>query len=118
MDTLSNALQQTLSRVISAICTFTFVLFMMLRINVLMTCIILVALPVIALLSKFVVKKSQPLFDDQQNTLADLNGTINELYDGYSEILSYNQQEHALERFQKIMKECVYQVLRRSLYQV
>ena len=74
---------------------------MMLRINVLMTCIILVALPVIALLSKFVVKKSQPLFDDQQNTLADLNGTINELYDGYSEILSYNQQEHALERFQK-----------------
>ena len=101
VDTLSNALQQTLSRVISAICTFTFVLFMMLRINVLMTCIILVALPVIALLSKFVVKKSQPLFDDQQNTLADLNGTINELYDGYSEILSYNQQEHALERFQK-----------------
>lgn len=72
VDTLSNALQQTLSRVISAVCTFTFVLFMMFRINVLMTCIILVALPVIALLSKFVVKKSQPLFDDQQNTLADL----------------------------------------------
>ena len=74
---------------------------MMFRINVLMTCIILVALPVIALLSKFVVKKSQPLFDDQQNTLADLNGTINELYDGYNEILSYNQQEHALKRFEK-----------------
>ena len=101
VDTLSNALQQTLSRVISAVCTFTFVLFMMFRINVLMTCIILVALPVIALLSKFVVKKSQPLFDDQQNTLADLNGTINELYDGYNEILSYNQQEHALKRFEK-----------------
>lgn len=101
VDTLSNALQQTLSRVISAVCTFTFVLFMMFRINVLMTCIILVALPLIAFLSKYVVKKSQPLFDDQQNTLADLNGTINELYDGYSEILSYNQQKHALERFQK-----------------
>mgnify|MGYP000379248199 CR=1 FL=1 len=36
-----------------------------------------------------------------KNTLADLNGTINELYDGYSEILSYNQQEHALEKISK-----------------
>lgn len=101
VDTLSNALQQTLSRVISAVCTFSFVLFMMLRIHVIMTCIIIMALPIIAFLSRFVVKKSQPLFDDQQNTLADLNGTINELYDGYSEILSYNQQENALQRFQK-----------------
>ena len=101
VDTLSNALQQTLSRVISAVCTFIFVLYMMFRIHVIMTCIILMALPVIAFLSQFVVKKSQPLFDDQQNTLADLNGTINELYDGYNEILSYNQQENALHRFQK-----------------
>ena len=52
----------------------------------------------------FFTKKKQTLsfpFDDQQNTLADLNGTINELYDGYNEILSYNQQEHALKRFEK-----------------
>ena len=102
VDTLSNALQQTLSRVISAVCTFVFVLFMMFRIHGIMTCIVLVALPIIAFLSQFVVKKSQPLFDDQQNTLADLNGTINELYDGYSEILSYNQQEQSLKRFQDV----------------
>lgn len=67
---------------------------------------------------KICSEKSQPLFDDQQNTLADLNGTINELYDGYNEILSYNQQEHALKRFEKIMRECVYLVLRHNLYQV
>lgn len=101
VDTLSNALQQTLSRVVSAVCTFIFVLYMMFKIHVLMTCIILVSLPIIAFLSRFIVKKSQPLFDDQQNTLANLNGTINELYDGYSEILSYNQQEQSLKRFQK-----------------
>ena len=62
VDTLSNALQQTLSRVISAVCTFTFVLFMMFRINVLMTCIILVALPVIALLSKICSVKNHSLY--------------------------------------------------------
>lgn len=102
VDTVSNALQQTLSRVISAICTFIFVLFMMARINLVMTGMILISLPIIALLSKMVVKKSQPLFDAQQASLADLNGTVNELYDGYSEILSYNQQEHALEQFQAV----------------
>lgn len=101
VDTLSGALQQTFSRVISAGCTFLFVFFMMLRINCIMTFIVFCMLPIIAFLSNYILKRSQPLFDKQQNTLAKLNGTINELYDGYQEIIMYNQQD----RFMNIFKE-------------
>lgn len=102
VDTLSGALQQTLSRVISAVCTFTFVLFMMFRINIIMASIIVCILPVIYLLSSIIVKKSQPLFDEQQAKLADLNGTVNELYDGYQEIMMYNQQDSSIDKFKQV----------------
>ena len=105
VDTLSNALQQTLSRVISAVCTFTFVLFMMFRIHVVMAFIIVCILPIIYFLSRIIVKKSQPLFDEQQAKLADLNGTINELYDGYQEIMMYNQQNSSIQKFQKVNED-------------
>lgn len=102
VDTLSNALQQTLSRVISAVCTFVFVLFMMFRIHAIMALIIVCILPIIYFLSRFIVKKSQPLFDEQQAKLADLNGTVNELYDGYQEIMMYNQQRSSLDKFKEV----------------
>lgn len=105
VDTLSNALQQTLSRVVSAVCTVLFVLTMMSTIHIGMTLIILFVLPLIGLVSNFIVKRSQPLFDRQQNTLANLNGTVNELYDGYQEIVMYNQQERSLEKFKAVNEQ-------------
>lgn len=102
VDTLSSAMQQTLSRVLSAVCTFVFVLFMMFQIHLKMTLIIVCVFPIIYFLSKFIVKKSQPLFDQQQAKLADLNGTVNELYDGYQEILMYNQQQEAIRKFKEV----------------
>lgn len=101
VDTLSNALQQTLSRILGAVCTFVFVLVMMLRINVQMTIMVLCGLPVIGLISFVIMKKSQPLFDEQQASYAALNGTINEMYSGYNEILSYGREEFAKQSFEK-----------------
>ena len=69
VDALSNALQQTLTRVFGAILTFVFVIFMMLRINAVMTLIALIIIPLALLISRVVVSHSQRLFDEQQNTL-------------------------------------------------
>ncbi len=99
VETLSNALQQTLSRVIGAVCTFFFVSFMMFRINLTMTLIVYLALPLIALISFGLIKRSQPLFDAQQQSLSILSSSVNELYSGFDEIMAYNQQEQAKKRF-------------------
>ena len=53
VDTLSNALQQTLTRVISGILTFILAVAMMLRINLLMTMLALVIIPLVILITKY-----------------------------------------------------------------
>ena len=87
VDALSNALQQTLTRVVGAVLTFVFVITMMLSINAVMTLVALIIIPVSLLITRFVVKRSQRLFDEQQTTLGELNGTITEMYGGFSEIV-------------------------------
>lgn len=105
VETVSNALQQTLQRVIGAVCTFVFTLIMMLRISWGMTGIICIGLPLMALVSAGIVRKSQPVFDRQQAALAALNGTVNELYAGSTEIMVYNHQKQAIADFEKVNHE-------------
>ena len=65
VDTLSNALQQTLTRVFAAILTFIFVISMMLYVNVWMTLVALIIIPLTIIVTRFFVRHSQKLFDTQ-----------------------------------------------------
>ena len=102
VDTLSNALQQTLAKVLTGVLTFVLAVIMMFRINVVMTLVALLIIPLTYLITRTFVKRSQKLFDLQQKTVGELNGTITELYGGFNEILLYNKQEAAVEKFQDV----------------
>ena len=102
VDTLSNALQQTLSRVFAAILTFLFVIFMMFSINVWMALTALLIIPLTILITFGFVKRSQKLFDLQQEMVGELNGTITELYGGINEILLFNRQKDSCNRFSAV----------------
>lgn len=102
VDTLSNALQQTLAKVLTGVLTFILAVVMMFRINVFMTLAAMVIIPLTYLITKAFVKRSQKLFDLQQKTVGELNGTITELYGGFNEILLYNKQEDAVKQFSDV----------------
>ena len=102
VDTLSNALQQTLTRVFAAILTFIFVISMMLYVNVWMTLVALIIIPLTIIITRFFVKRSQKLFDLQQKTVGELNGTITELYGGFNEILLFNKQKDSVNQFKDV----------------
>lgn len=102
VDTLSNALQQTLTKVITGVLTFILVIIMMFRINWMMTLVALVIIPMTVLITKAFVKRSQKLFDLQQKTVGELNGSITELYGGFNEIIVYNKQQDAVEQFEEV----------------
>lgn len=102
VDALSNALQQALTRVFGGILTFIFVITMMLRINLWMSVIALLIIPLSLIITKIVVGHSQRLFEKQQATLGELNGTITEMYGGFNEIILYGKQEDAIERFKDV----------------
>ncbi len=100
VDTLSNALQQSLPQIINAIFVIVFAFIMMFTINVWMALIALVLIPGTVLLSRFIIRKSQRLFQAQQDALGNLNGTVQEKYTGFSEIKLYGKQKEAIEEFQ------------------
>ena len=111
IETVSNALQQTLSRIISAVvCTLLFSA-VMIRLNWRMYLVVLAGLCISGLLVLFVLRRSQPVFDRQQAALSDMNGTINEMYSGISEIIIYNRQDFAKAQF-----TAVNQTMRKESY--
>ena len=102
VDTLSNALQQTLTELIRGVLMLTLAIVMMFNINVVMTCIVLFIIPSALLITRFIVKRSQRQFQAQQDALGELNGAITEMYTGYNEILLFNKQQQSIHQFKKI----------------
>lgn len=101
VETVSNALQQTFSQIISGVITILLAVTMMFAINPVMAGIALLIIPLSLLVSVTIVKKSQKHFQQQQDSLGDLNGLITERYTGYNEILLYNRQEDAICDFEQ-----------------
>ena len=102
VDAISNALQQSFTQIVSGVLTVTLALTMMYMINPKMAIIGTMIIPLSLLVTKLVVGKSQKLFKNQQDALGELNSTVTEMYTGYNEILLYNQQVEAVEKFKKI----------------
>lgn len=102
IDAISNALQQSVTQILSGLLTIVMALTMMFRTNVMMACIAFLIIPCTLLITQFVVKRSQKLFRAQQDALGDLNGAITEMYTGYNEILLYNKQEESIDKFKVI----------------
>ncbi len=108
IDTISNALQQSLSQIVISILSITFAVIMMFTINVKMAIITILIIPGSLLVSKIIVSKSQGLFVEQQKALGKLNGAVQEMYTGFNEIKLYGKQEDSIEDFKKINEELCY----------
>lgn len=102
VDTLSNALQQTLTEIIRGVLMLILAIVMMIRIHILMTCIVLLIIPAATIITKVIVKRSQKKFQAQQDAVGNLNGAITEMYGGYREILLFNKQKDVIEKFKDI----------------
>ena len=105
VDAVSNALQQSFTQIISGILMLTLALTMMYIINPKMAIVGTMIIPLSLIITRIVVGKSQKLFKNQQDTLGKLNSTITEMYTGYNEILLYNQQDEAIDKFKEINKD-------------
>ena len=105
VDTISNAFQQSFSQVINSILAVVLAVSMMFTINITMTLIAILIIPISYFVSKFIVNKSQKLFEGQQNALGKLNGKVQEMYTGFNEIKLYGKEEDSIKEFKEINNE-------------
>ena len=105
IDTLSMNLNQSITEIITSICTIIGILVMMFSISWQMTLISLVILPIAGILVTFIVKKSQKYFTRQQDYLGHVNGQVEEIYGGLNIVKVFNAEEKVTKDFEKANEE-------------
>lgn len=105
VDTVGQTLNQGITQMITSVTMILGILIMMLSINWLLTLVAVIVLPVSFVFISFIVKKSQNLFKRQQDTLADINGYVEEIYAGHNIVKAFNGEKRALKKFNSINKD-------------
>lgn len=101
IEVLSGTLQQSFSQVIMSILGLVFAIIMMFVIDWQMALIALTIIPLSYIFSKYIISRSQKLFDIQQAALGNLNSITQEKLTGFNEIKLYNYQERAQQDFEE-----------------
>ena len=105
IDTLGMNLNQSITQIITSICTLVGILMMMLSISWQMTLISLIVMPIGAFLVKIIVGKSQKYFKKQQDYLGHVNGQVEEVFSGLTIVKAFNGEEKAQKEFEKANSE-------------
>ncbi|MEE0950523.1 MAG: ABC transporter ATP-binding protein [Streptococcus equinus] len=102
VETVSNALQQSFLQIINAFVTIFAVMFMVFYLNWKLALIVVAIIPINYFSAKFILKKSQPYFKKQADTLGDMNGFVQENLSGFNVIKLYGREEISSEEFRDI----------------
>jgi ATP-binding cassette, subfamily B, multidrug efflux pump len=102
IDNISTSLQQSLTQLITSVCSIVGILVMMLTISPWLTLIALVTLPVSAIAITNVTKLSQKSFGAQAKSLGELNGHVEEMYTGHVIVKAFGRESESVREFKAI----------------
>ncbi|MBP6976483.1 ABC transporter ATP-binding protein [Candidatus Dojkabacteria bacterium] len=105
VDTVSQTLNQGMIQTITSVTMILGILIMMFSISWLLTLVAVIVLPVSFVFISLIIKKSQNFFKRQQDTLADINGYVEEIYSGHNIVKAFNGEKRALKKFNVINKD-------------
>lgn len=101
MDQIANTLQQSLTQFIMSSVMFVTVIIVMFSVDVRLTFVTIVTVPISFFLIAYVAPKSQRQFSKQQKELGILNDQVEETFSGHTIVKTYNREEQELEKFKK-----------------
>jgi ATP-binding cassette subfamily B multidrug efflux pump len=102
VDTVSQTLNQALSQIVTSLTTIVGVLVMMLTISVELTVIALLILPLSIFSMRAIIRRSQGFFVEQQASLGQLNGHVEEMFSGHSVVKAFGGEQQSLAAFRAI----------------
>lgn len=102
VDTINNTLSQNLTSIVTQVTTAIGVLLMMIAINPTLSIIPIVMVPLSLFSAAGVMKASEKYYQQQQGLLGELNGYIEEIYNGQDVVQTFNYQERAKNHFSKL----------------
>ncbi|MFV0502657.1 MAG: ABC transporter ATP-binding protein [Lachnospirales bacterium] len=107
MDTIASSLQQSLVQVIISLVTLVGIFIMMVSINIWLTLVSVVLIPIMGATMSLIIKQSQKYFKEQQKNIGDVNGHVEEMISGHKIVKAFNHETTSLNDF-KVMNENLY----------
>ena len=101
LDNIGMTLNQSITQVFSSILTVVGVVIMMFTINIWLTFISLVTLPLSVIVAGLFVKRTQKYFAGQAKDLGDLSDIVEETYTNQKTVKAYNKEKATLKEFIK-----------------
>ena len=105
VDTMSQSLTQSIQMIFTSLITIIGILYMMITISWQLTLMAVVIVPLSAIVAMSVVKNGQKYFIQQQKTLGEVNGHIEEMYGGHIVMKAFNGEERSISTFNKMNEE-------------
>lgn len=99
IDNVSTCLNNSIDQIISACLNIVVTLVVMFTINVKLTIISVISVPILFIVSIFIMKLTNKHFEKQQETLGELNGFIEEYISGQKVIKAFNKEEDVINNF-------------------
>lgn len=99
IDNLSQTLNQTLTQIMVSVLTILGVLAMMVAISPLLALIAVGTVPVSAIVTVLIARRSQALFATQWRSTGRLNGHVEEMITGHDVVKAFGQQPQAIAEF-------------------
>lgn len=107
IDTVNQSLAGDFLQILQSVVTVVVSLMMMLTISPMMVLIFLFTIPLSALLTRFITKRSRPLFSVRSRKLGELNGFVEEMLNGQKTTRAYSREEAVISSFDEKNKEAV-----------
>lgn len=105
IDNISNTLQNNFTQIVTSSVTLIGVLDMMIYVSWEMTLITLSVIPACLIVALFIAKRSRKYFRAQWDRTGELNGHIEEMYNGHNIVKVFGHEKEAIEEFNEINEE-------------
>lgn len=105
IESVSSTLNQSVTQLLNSLITLSGSLVIMLMMNVPLTVVSLITIPLVLLASRKIIGLSRTYFRNQQRHLGELGGFIEETISGQKVVKQYSREESEVKRFRKISGE-------------
>ena len=105
IDTINTSLSSDIIHICTSIITIIGALSMMIIISPIMVLVFVITIPISILFTRFMLRKTTPLFRKRSRTLGELGGFNEEMITGTKTIKAYGKESNIIEDFDKINNE-------------
>jgi len=102
VDNISTTIAQTTTQLVSSVLTIVGSFVIMTTLNIPLTLVVLLCIPLVAALTRTITSRSRTYFLTQQRSLGSLNGLIEENILGLKMVKAFGKQQDVLKQFKEI----------------